>query len=288
MSTMNQAAAELEKWIQQQLNKGISQEKLYFLLLKKGFGRDVISTLLNGYEPTLKKAIIEHCPNRELLPEPKWFLSQSHFFSFAHIKLTNNQNSAKVATEKAQMYVLPSVIPEKLCQQLIIRSKRYFAPSEVVGESNSQTNAGRTSSTALVRDIAPDAERKFQSIIGELMGIDPKYCEPLQIQRYETGQEYQVHADWFDVNHAGYQENIKVQGQRTWTCLIYLNNDFEGGETHFPDLKLRIKPATGKGCVWNNLHLTGEVNKDTYHCGTPVTKGNKYILTAWFRARPSQ
>lgn len=287
MSIINHAGQELAQWIQQQLAQGVSQKKLYFFLLQKGFSQDVVSLMLSNYKPPLNTAVIEQLPPKEAVPQPEWFDSQAHFFSYANINITHTQKKRKVPVDDVQMYVLPDVIPAKLCDQIIIRSKRYFSPSQVIGNKYSQANSGRTSSTALVRDIAPDAERKIQLALGELMGIDCQYCEPLQIQRYQPGQEYQTHADWFDKDHDGYQENIRHQGQRTWTCLIYLNHDFTGGETHFPDIKLKVKPEQGKASIWNNLTLTGDVNKKTFHSGLTVTRGDKYILTAWFRARPS-
>ncbi|QPQ55784.1 2OG-Fe(II) oxygenase [Allosphingosinicella flava] len=52
-----------------------------------------------------------------------------------------------------------------------------------------------------------------------------------QILRYQSGQQYRPHSDAM----AG------EKNQRILTFLIYLNDDFEGGETHFlaPDLKVR-------------------------------------------------
>lgn len=287
MSIINQAGQELEQWIQQQLAKGVNQSKLFFFLLQRGFSQDFVSQMLSGYQPSLNTALIEQVTDLDSLPAPQWYDSQTHFYSFANINITQTQQKYKVPVEDVQMYVLPEVLPQKLCDQIIIRSKRFFSPSKVIGNKYNQANSGRTSSTALVRDIAPDAETKIKTALAKLMGVDSRYCEPLQIQRYESGQEYQVHADWFDAAHDDYQENVKDQGQRTWTCLIYLNKDFSGGETHFPEIKLKVKPEAGKACIWNNLTATGEVNKSTYHSGMPVAKGDKYILTAWFRAKPS-
>lgn len=286
MSIINQAGQELSQWIRQQLQKGVSQNQLYFFLLQKGFSQDAVSTMLSNYKPTLNTAIIEQLPAKEAMPPLQWFNSQAHLFSFANIYLTTSQKKFKVPIDDVQMYVLSEVIPQKLCDQIIIRSKRFFSPSQVIGNKYNQVNSGRTSSTALVRDIAPDADRKIKAALGILLGIDARYCEPLQIQRYQPGQEYQIHADWFDKNHPGYDKNVKDQGQRTWTCLIYLNDDFAGGETHFPHIKLKVKPEQGKACIWNNLTPTGDVNQNTYHSGLTVNKGDKYILTAWFRTRP--
>lgn len=49
--------------------------------------------------------------------------------------------------------------------------------------------------------------------------------------------------------------------------MIYLNDDFEGGETTFPGLW--IAPKQGTALIFMH-HL--------YHSGREVTKGIKYVL----------
>jgi len=38
--------------------------------------------------------------------------------------------------------------------------------------------------------------------------------------------------------------------------------------------------------VWNNADEDGLPNLRTLHAGNPVTRGVKYIITKWYRARP--
>lgn len=37
--------------------------------------------------------------------------------------------------------------------------------------------------------------------------------------------------------------------------------------------------------LWNNLHPDGTANPATRHCGEPVIRGTKNIITKWFRLR---
>ena len=62
---------------------------------------------------------------------------------------------------------------------------------------------------------------------------------------------------------------------RRWLAfLVYLNDNFTGGETEFHDGKM-IHPKTGTvlvfPCVWTFPHS-----------GLPVKSGSKYILTTYF------
>ena len=48
-----------------------------------------------------------------------------------------------------------------------------------------------------------------------------------------------------------------------------------------------LTPLALPGCaaetVWNNLYPNRQPNPDTRHSGEPVTSGQKFIITKWFR-----
>ena len=54
--------------------------------------------------------------------------------------------------------------------------------------------------------------------------------EPIQILRYENGQKYEPHFDFFQD-----PGNIAIGGHRIATILMYLSNVEKGGETVFPN-----------------------------------------------------
>lgn len=51
-------------------------------------------------------------------------------------------------------------------------------------------------------------------------------------------------------------------------------------------MNISIKPKIGRVVIWNNLDKYGEGNHNTLHCGMPIIKGHKYIITKWFRDKP--
>jgi prolyl 4-hydroxylase len=121
--------------------------------------------------------------------------------------------------------------------------------------------------------------------IANLLAIDRSWGEPLQGQRYQTGQQFKEHADFFYVDQPYWTEYEPHGGQRTWTAMIYLNLPERGGATGFKFLNLAIAPMLGRMLIWNNMALDGSPNPWTLHEGQPVEAGTKYIVTKWYRER---
>ena len=77
-----------------------------------------------------------------------------------------------------------------------------------------------------------------------------------------------------------------MRGQRTETFLIYLNDDYSGGETHFPELGLSHVGARGDALVFSNVDAAGKPDDATRHAGLPPTSGEKWLFSQWIREFP--
>jgi prolyl 4-hydroxylase len=128
--------------------------------------------------------------------------------------------------------------------------------------------------------------RTVDARLSDLLGIERKYGEYLQGQRYGKGQQYKPHHDYLDVNQPYWQSQRDVGGQRTWTAMVFLNVPEKGGETYFPTARLAIPPRTGSVVIWNNLNPDGTPNRASLHQGLPVILGEKFIITKWYREDP--
>lgn len=104
--------------------------------------------------------------------------------------------------------------------------------------------------------------------------------EAIQIQKYDTGQQYREHCDYF--NYPGY---AAIDNDRICTVIVYLNDDFEEGETKFPKLNLKIVPKKGSCLYFEYLYDTN-TNHKTLHAGLPPVSGEKWIATSWVRDKP--
>src|SRR5262249_17484807 len=81
--------------------------------------------------------------------------------------------------------------------------------------------------------------------ISAALGVNVRQQEPTNILHYEVGQQYKLHFDFLDPGEAHFARELQQVGQRIATLLIYLNDDYEGGETAFPRLPWSFKGKTG-------------------------------------------
>ena len=70
-------------------------------------------------------------------------------------------------------------------------------------------------------------------------------------------------------------------GERRSTLMIYLNDDFEGGETEFEKIGLKIKPEKGKAILFWSTDDNGKTIDNSLHRGNKVISGTKMICTKW-------
>jgi hypothetical protein len=105
---------------------------------------------------------------------------------------------------------------------------------------------------------------------------------PLQLQRYAVGQQYKAHIDFF--NGPGQPKSFDVD--RIASVILYLNDDFEGGETFFTALNIDVKPKAGMALFFKYDYNEMLYNMNTFHAGMPVSDGVKYIITTFIRSEP--
>lgn len=95
----------------------------------------------------------------------------------------------------------------------------------------------------------------------------PEFCPSIDtgydLLRYETGQFYTKHTDSFQ------------QQQRSVSCSLLINDDYDGGEFAFFDKEIIIKAPKGSVIVFpSNFMYPHEI--------MPVTKGTRYSIITWY------
>lgn len=161
------------------------------------------------------------------------------------------------------------------CAAILAEQQRAdWLPATINGATGRIVDAKvRSSSTAVVRDSGL-AERLYARVLPHLpqvmvdqVGGRPRRVkpvgiyQPLRVYRYEPGQQFAPHHD------QSYQDG---SGRRSLlTFMIYLNEDFTGGTTTFPDQKQEIHPRAGRALLFQHMLL---------HCGERVLTGTKYVL----------
>jgi len=150
----------------------------------------------------------------------------------------------KVLIENAvgtEIYKIPNLLTEEECNYLCDLIDKNNQRSTVVGYGGNVNivSDARTSSTCSF-PINDEKVSTVNSRIHLTLDIPESHGEPMQGQLYEVGQEFRDHHDFF--TGKGFTDNCLHSGQRTWTCMVYLNDVEEGGETEFPRLGLKFTP----------------------------------------------
>lgn len=116
--------------------------------------------------------------------------------------------------------------------------------------------------------------------IAALSGLHVIHQEPTNVLRYQPGQEYKPHYDFFaGADEAAFAAEIARIGQRIGTVLIYLNDDYAGGETASPHLDWRFKGKTGDALLFWSANAQGQLERNALHASLPVTSGEKWLLS---------
>lgn len=197
-------------------------------------------------------------------------------------RLDADPQAHRVAVDAADVYVVGQFLDAGECARLMAEIDRVAQPSRTFDE-----HTGVRYRTSYSGDVDPNDSfvRMIERRLCDLLGIDPSWGETFQGQRYEVGQEFQGHYDWFDPQADYWAGEMKRGGQRSWTAMAYLNDMPEGGATCFPDLHLSVQPQAGALLAWNNMLADGTPNPKVRHAALPVTSGVKYVITKWFRTR---
>lgn len=179
-------------------------------------------------------------------------------------------------------YILSRFLTAEQCSKIMKESENNLVDSEVIGGKHK--NIRNSKQTWISRDNP--LVKSMISKITRLYGIPAENAEDLQVVRYLPNQYYNEHHDSCCDDNEKCREFITKGGQRILTVLIYLNNEFDDGNTYFKNLDLKFKPPVGDAIVFCPLAKgTSKCHPLALHAGMPVTKGVKWVANLWFRER---
>lgn len=119
--------------------------------------------------------------------------------------------------------------------------------------------------------------------IAAATGTDVEQGEPLNVLYYRIGEEYKFHYDHLPEEGEDPGALQSEGGQRKYTFLISMNEDYTGGETIFPKLELMYRGQLGDALMFQNLDSRGRPNNRMLHAGMPVKRGYKWVASKWIR-----
>ena len=98
------------------------------------------------------------------------------------------------------------------------------------------------------------------------------YLEFTNLVYWGEGMELGLHADNFWIDNP---KEEHYTPHRDYSSVLYLNDDFDGGETYFRNSSYQIKPKTGKLVFFSS-------GSEHVHGVKKITRGKRYTLATWF------
>ena len=193
-------------------------------------------------------------------------------------------------SETPRILSVRGLIPAAVCDWIVgqcsgrlVRAELYD-PATGGSVAGTQTRLNRIANFNLAETNL--ANLLVQARMAAAIGAPMAMLEPFAVLNYAPGEEYGEHVDFLDPAIPAYAAELAERGQRVATCLIYLNDDFEGGETEFPLLGLSFKGRRGDALIFLNTDPFGQPDRRTVHAGRTPTSGQKWLLSQFFRNQP--
>jgi len=174
------------------------------------------------------------------------------------------------------------------CAWVIGRVRHKLGPAMVWDELTGMGKLDPSRSNSAIELRVTDMDVVTEAVrarISRSVKLPEPIFETPQVMQYAVGQEFRPHHDFLDPRQPGTAADLARRGQRIATFLIYLNDDFEGGETQFPKAGIAHRGSTGDALFFANITPEGAPDPLTLHSGTPPTKGEKWIFSQWIRDR---
>jgi len=185
------------------------------------------------------------------------------------------------------IHTVPGMVPAEVCDWIIARSRDRLVRAQVFNpvDGKARDTVMRTNrDTRYPRGELDMVQMVLLRRIGAVTGYDFAAMEPTSVLHYQVGEQFRQHFDYLDPG--AYAQEVRDFGQRVGTFLIYLNEEFDGGETLFPITSYRYKGRKGDALMFRNVKPDGTPDRLTLHAGTPPTRGEKWLFSQWIRERP--
>lgn len=111
-------------------------------------------------------------------------------------------------------------------------------------------------------------------VLKNLYNEEQIYCDTFQLVRWFDGQEQPPHCDDMKT-HDENDQTYKAFHHRHYGAIVYINSDYEGGRTFYPQHNKEIIPESGKLAIHPG-------SKDHMHGVTKISGGMRFTLASFW------
>ena len=214
---------------------------------------------------------------KDLAKEDKFAALQLSLLGHVTCEQRLAQVQPKIISQDPYIALYPGLFSAAECKYLAVLAAPWLekAMVNVEGDETRFEDVRDADSSAIPHLTEDLVVQRINRCIAGATRTKPEWGEPLNVLRYRPGQQYRPHHDG---------RGSADGPMRIMTALIWLNEQFEGGETDFPNLNIRVRGGLGDMLVFRNVHDDGSQDDRLLHAGLPVTDGVKWLASRWIRA----
>lgn len=212
----------------------------------------------------------------ELAKEDRFAAVQLAFLAHVTCEARLAEVTPRIISSDPYIAIFPKLFSPAECRYLSLLGTPWMEKASVLSlAGEGRIDEVRDAHSCAIPHLAEDlVVQAVNRTIAAASGTQAGWGEPLNILKYNPGQQYKPHHDGTG------SDNVSV---RNLTALIWLNDDFDGGETDFPKIGVRVRGEVGDMLVFRNVRDSGAFDERMIHAGLPVTRGTKWMASRWIR-----
>jgi predicted 2-oxoglutarate/Fe(II)-dependent dioxygenase YbiX len=185
-----------------------------------------------------------------------------------------------VLTPMAPVLVLPRVFEPEFCTQVIRLWHKGDHRDSGVSSRYGNVNVSHLKQTEDYTVVEPMMQKAISDRLAYRIG--PELTKVFAFDRQFAFDAHVVLSYSAEGKHffGAHRDNgAPTTADRAFALSLNLNDDFDGGELVFPEYAgVKVSPPAGAAAVFSCSLL---------HRALPVTRGRRFVLTTFFRAKPS-
>jgi prolyl 4-hydroxylase len=279
---------DLGRWLVEGLDRGRPSTELVRTMIEGRMAPSVARGIVDAFIAARDSGRAVPADSVTLEDDSVDYVSEIPIFGIAPRITTFDRVVHVVARlERPVLAVLGNLLGPDECTALIELARPRLVPSTVVEPATGrEVVASHRNSLGMFFRLGENAliarlDRRFS----EVMKLPIENGEGFQVLHYGEGAETTGHVDFLRPSNAENVASIARSGQRMSTLIAYLNDVEGGGETTFPRAGFVVTPERGSAVLFQYANRLGQVDEMSVHAGSPVTRGEKWVLTKWMRQR---
>lgn len=190
---------------------------------------------------------------------------------------------------RPRLFKIKKFLSSDECDLLIQMSRNRVTPAAPYDPKKGLLSiASRSIHAGKMTVLKPDDTTWLDQRVARLIHMPVEYGEEVVIRKMEKGDRELSHVDYYPIGESPEVDKSIVKfGNRYATLIMFLNDDYTGGDFNF---KARLpapisKMQKGDAFLYYNANTKAIPDPETEHEVSPITSGEKWVAVKWIRQK---